>query len=121
VEIWINPDCSKCRIAQETLDAAGTEYTIRRYLDDPPSPAELRAILDRLNLEPWDITREAEPVAEDLGLHNWPRTTNADRTRWIKALAEHPVLIQRPTITADDGHAVVARSEEALRSVLGRE
>jgi arsenate reductase len=118
VEIWINPTCSKCRIAQETLDAAGAEYTIRRYLDDPPTPAELRDILTRLTLEPWDITREGEQTAKDLGLNDWPRETAADRDRWINALAEHPILIQRPVITADDGHAVVGRTEEAVRSVL---
>jgi arsenate reductase len=30
----------------------------------------------------------------------------------------HPILIQRPIITADDGTTVVGRSDEALRSVL---
>jgi len=118
MEIWINPRCSKCRIAQETLDAAGVEYTVRRYLDDPPTAQELRDILTRLNLEPWDIVRDTEQPAKDLSLKQWPRTTEADRERWIQAMAENPILIQRPIITADDGHAVVARSDEAVRSVL---
>ena len=118
MEMWINPECSKCRIAQETLDAAGAEYTVRRYLDDPPTVAELRYVLDRLGLEPWDIARTGEPVAADLGLAGWGTADDADRDRWLTALAEHPILIQRPIITADDGHAVVGRTEEALRSVL---
>ncbi|HZS22266.1 MAG TPA: ArsC/Spx/MgsR family protein, partial [Pseudonocardiaceae bacterium] len=42
----------------------------------------------------------------------------ADRARWIEALATHPILIQRPIITADDGTAVVGRSPDAVRSVL---
>lgn len=117
MEIWINPRCSKCRIAQETLDAAGAEYTVRRYLDDPPTAQELRDILQRLGLEPWDIVRDGEQAAKDLGLKEWART-DADRERWITAMAENPILIQRPIITADDGHAVVARSDEAVRSVL---
>jgi arsenate reductase len=119
MEIWINPRCSKCRIAQETLDAAGAEYTVRRYLDDPPTADELREVVDRLGLEPWDIARVDEPVGEELGLAEWGTADAADRDRWIAALAAHPILIQRPIITADDGHAVVGRSEEALRSVLG--
>jgi arsenate reductase len=117
VEIWINPACSKCRSALSVLDAEGAGYTVRRYLDDPPTPAELTALLARLGLEPWDITRTAEPVARELGLNDWPRG-EAARDRWIAALAEHPKLIQRPIITADDGTAVVARTEEAIRSVL---
>lgn len=120
MEIWINPRCSKCRVAQETLDAAGVEYTVRRYLDEPPTAAELRDMLQRLGLEPWDIVRDGEQVAKDLGVKEWSRDGEADRERWIAALAEHPILIQRPIITADDGHAVVGRSDEAVRSVLPR-
>lgn len=120
MEIWINPRCGKCRVAVHALDEAGAEYTVRRYLEDPPSSAELETVLQRLGLEPWDIARTDEPVAKDLGLKDqaaWPRTAEA-RDRWIAALAQHPILIQRPIITADDGHAVVARTDEALRGVL---
>jgi len=117
VEIWVNPACSKCRSALSLLDDAGVEYAVRRYLDDPPSPAELRDVLARLGLEPWDVTRTGEAEARELGVGQWPRDA-ATRERWIAALAEHPKLIQRPIITADDGTAVVGRTEDAVRSVL---
>jgi arsenate reductase len=73
VEIWINPACSKCRTALGILDGAGAEYTVRRYLDDPPSVAELEDVLGRLGLQPWDITRTGEPAAKELSLKDWPR------------------------------------------------
>ncbi|MEZ0064740.1 arsenate reductase [Streptacidiphilus sp. MAP12-20] len=120
MEIWINPSCSKCRVAVGSLDEAGVEYTVRRYLEEPPSLAELEAVLGRLGLEPWDITRTDEPVAKELGMKDrqaWPRD-EASRGRWIAALAEHPVLIQRPIISADDGTTVVGRTEEALAKVV---
>jgi len=120
VEIWINPRCSKCRTALEFLDSAGAEYTVRRYLDDPPSAAELRTVLGRLDLEPWHITRTGEPIAKELGITKWGKDGEADREKWIAALAKHPELIQRPIITADDGHAVVGRSADALREVVGQ-
>ncbi len=47
MEILINPACSKCRTALADLDAAGVEYTVRRYLDEPPTPAELEGVLAR--------------------------------------------------------------------------
>ncbi|MFD3643063.1 arsenate reductase family protein [Streptomyces griseus] len=119
MEIWINPACSKCRGALTLLDAEGADYTVRRYLEDVPSPEEIRAVLDRLGLEPWDITRTQEAAAKELGLKEWPREAGS-RERWIAALSEHPKLIQRPIITAEDGTAVVARSEEAVRDALGR-
>ncbi|MEU0359715.1 arsenate reductase family protein [Streptomyces cyaneofuscatus] len=119
MEIWINPACSKCRGAVSLLDAEGADYTVRRYLEDVPSAAEIRDVLDRLGLEPWDITRTQEAAAKELGLKEWPRDAGS-RERWVTALSEHPKLIQRPIITAEDGTAVVARSEEAVRDALGR-
>lgn len=119
MEIWINPACSKCRSAISLLDAEGAEYTVRRYLEDVPSEDEIREVLDRLGLEPWDITRTQEAAAKELGLKEWARD-DSSRDRWITALADHPKLIQRPIITADDGSAVVGRTEDAVRDALAR-
>ncbi|WP_406100095.1 arsenate reductase family protein [Streptomyces canus] len=119
MEIWINPACSKCRSAISLLDAEGAEYTVRRYLEDVPSEDEIRQVLDRLGLEPWDITRTQEAAAKELGLKEWARD-DSSRDRWITALADHPKLIQRPIITADDGSAVVGRTEDAVRDALAR-
>jgi arsenate reductase len=119
MEIWINPACSKCRSALSLLDAEGADYTVRRYLEDVPSEAEIKDVLDRLGLEPWDITRTQEAAAKELGLREWTRDESS-RDRWIKALSEHPKLIQRPIITAEDGTAVVGRTDEAVRDALSR-
>ncbi|MFF8373832.1 ArsC/Spx/MgsR family protein [Streptomyces lydicus] len=117
MEIWINPACSKCQSALSLLDAEDAQYTVRYYLEEPPTGDELDAVLRRLALEPWDITRLGEPIAAELGLATWPREAT-DRTRWIETLTAHPTLIQRPIITADDGTTVLGRSPEAVRSVL---
>jgi arsenate reductase len=114
VEIWINPACSKCRAATELLDRAGVRYTVRRYLDDPPTADELDAVLRRLGLEPWDVARTGEPVAQELGLAELPH----DRRRWLELMAAHPILIQRPILTADDGTTVVGRTPEAVQQVI---
>ncbi|WP_069770840.1 MULTISPECIES: arsenate reductase family protein [unclassified Streptomyces] len=119
MEIWINPACSKCRSALTLLDAEGADYTVRRYLEEVPSEDEIKEVLDRLGLEPWDITRTQEAAAKELGLKDWARDTST-RARWIGALAAHPALIQRPIITADDGTALVARTDEAVRDALSR-
>jgi arsenate reductase len=119
MEIWINPACSKCRSAIDLLDEEGATYTVRRYLEDVPSAEEIRAVLGRLGLEPWDITRTQEAAAKELGLKDWARD-DGSRERWIEALAQHPKLIQRPIITAEDGTAVVARTDEAVQDALGR-
>lgn len=117
MEVWVNPACSKCRAATAALDAAGVAYTVRRYLEQPPTRQELEAVLSRLGLEPWDITRTGGPAAREAGLANLPRDA-AHRDRWLDALAADPRLIQRPIITADDGTTVIGRDPEAVARVL---
>lgn len=118
MEIWVNPACSKCRAATAALDEAGVDYVVRRYLDDPPSTEELTAVLDRLGLEPWHVARTGEAVAAEIGLRDLPRDAE-HRAQWVAAMAAHPILVQRPIITADDGTTVVARDPETLRRVTG--
>ncbi|MFC7592261.1 ArsC/Spx/MgsR family protein [Nonomuraea antimicrobica] len=71
--------------------------------------------MTKLGVEPWDITRMSEPIAKDLDLANAPR----DRSAWLKVLAEHPSLIQRPIVITGDGRAYVPRDAETLRRALG--
>lgn len=118
MEVWVNPACSRCAVALDTLAEAGVEPEQRRYLEQAPTADELRDVLARLRLEPWDITRLAEPTAVELGMAGWPRHADGERDRWVAALARHPVLIQRPILLLDDGTAVVGRTEEALRGAV---
>ena len=114
MEIWLNPACSKCRTAVAELDTAGVDYTVRRYLDDPPTPDELAEVLARLGLEPWDIARPKEAAEAGIALPH----DAAARAEWLQALSDHPRVIQRPIITAADGTTVVGRDPESLRAVL---
>jgi arsenate reductase len=114
MEVWFNPACTKCQNVRAHLDEAGVEYTLRRYLEDPPSEAELRAALTTLGLQPWDVTRMSEPLATELGLESLARDVDA----WIAVLAEHPQLIQRPLVLTDDGRAWVARDDATLTEVV---
>jgi arsenate reductase len=117
MEIWLNPSCQKCRTAVATLDEAGVAYTVRRYLDDAPTAAELAEVLDRLGLDPWDIARDKEAAEEGIDL---PRDA-ASREAWLEALAAHPRALQRPIITAADGTTVVGRDPDALAKVIAGE
>jgi arsenate reductase (glutaredoxin) len=114
MEIWLNPACSKCRVAVSELDAAGVDYTVRRYLDTPPTATELAEVLDRMGLEPWDIARPKETAEEGIDL---PRDAG-HRDAWLAALADHPRAIQRPIITASDGTTVIGRDPESLARVI---
>lgn len=114
MEVWFNPSCSKCRTATASLDEAGVAYTVRRYLEVPPTEDDLRAVLAALRMDPWDITRMDEPLARELGLPGLARDADA----WVRVLAGHPSLIQRPIVLTGDGRAWVARDGDTLAEVL---
>jgi arsenate reductase len=117
MEIWLNPACSKCRTAVSELDRAGVDYTVRRYLDEPPTAAELGAVVERLGLEPWDLARPKETREAGIDL---PKDAE-HRDEWLAALVAHPRAIQRPIITAADGTTVVGRDDDSLARVIDAE
>jgi arsenate reductase len=113
MEIWHNPRCTKSRAAKQAMDEAGVEYTERRYLDDPPTAAELSDVLTLLGKDPWDITRMGEARTKELGLAALPH----DRAAWIDLLAANPILIERPIIIAE-ASATVARTPADITEAL---
>ena len=114
LEYWHNPRCSKSRAGKELLDAAGAEYTERRYVDDAPTPEQLDRVLTALGKEPWEIARMGEDVAKELDLANLPR----DRAKWIELMVANPILIERPILITSDGRAALGRPTEDLKALL---
>jgi arsenate reductase len=88
LEYWHNPRCSKSRQGKDLLDAAGSKYTERRYVDDPPSAKDLDRVLTALGKEPWEIARMGEDVAKELDLRALPH----DRKKWIAVMVANPTL-----------------------------
>ena len=117
MEIWVNPSCSKCRAATASLDEAGVAYTVRRYLDNPPTVEELRAVVERLGVEPWHVARDKETREAGIDL---PRDAD-HRDEWLAAMVTHPRVIQRPILTADDGTTVVGRDGDSLDRAIAAE
>ncbi|MFP5020923.1 arsenate reductase (glutaredoxin) [Pseudonocardia phyllosphaerae] len=112
MEIWHNPRCSKSRATLELIREHGVEPQVRRYLDDPPSRAELEAALVALGTEdPLAITRTGEAAFREQGLKG------ADRDTLLDALAAEPKLIERPFVRAD-GRAVLGRPPENVLPLL---
>src|SRR5579862_6595008 len=108
MELWHNPRCSKSRGAKEILDSRHISYRERRYLEEPPTPAELDSVLKALGREPWEVARMSELVAEEMDLMSVPH----DRSTWLQIMCDHPELIERPILVADDGRAVLGRPPE---------
>jgi arsenate reductase len=113
MELWHNPRCSKSRQALALLEDRGVEPVVRRYLDEPPTAAELDAALAALGKEPWEIARMGEDRAKELGL----RDLAHDRDAWIAVLAANPILIERP-IAIEGDRARLGRPPEDVLELL---
>ena len=107
-----NPRCSKSRAALELVREAGVELPVREYLQDPLSVGELRRLVQLLGVRPIAIARRTEPQYKTLGLSD----TTPDEDV-LRALAEHPILVERP-IVVRGGRAIVGRPPELVREIL---
>ncbi|AMO75168.1 arsenate reductase (glutaredoxin) [Pseudomonas citronellolis] len=111
--LFHNPRCSKSRGALELLEARGLAPTIVRYLETPPSAAELQALLGKLDISARQLLRTGEEEYKALGLAD-PQLSDA---QLIEAMAAHPKLIERPILVAGD-KAVIGRPPEKVLEIL---
>lgn len=114
-----NPHCSTSVHALDTLEAAGHDVRVRKYLlvAERLDEAELRSLAERLQGDPPDALIRRDKQYERLGL---------DADGWgvdevVATLVEHPALLQRPIL--DDGtHVMIGRprSRAAAWAATGR-
>lgn len=112
ITIYHNSRCSKSNAALKEITQSGEAFEVVNYLETVPSIAELKLILSKLNLKPFDIVRKTEKVY----LEKFKDKKLSDE-EWVRTLHENPILIQRPIIVNGD-KAVIARSEEAIDDIL---
>ncbi len=111
--IYHNPRCSKSRQTLQLLEARGIQPEVVKYLETPPDEATLKSLLDMLGLEPRQLMRQKEAEYKELGLDN----PELDRDALIRAMVEHPKLIERP-IVVKDGKAALGRPPEHVLEIL---
>ena len=113
VKIYHNPRCGKSRQTLLLLQQQGIEPEIVEYLKTPPNAQELNDILQKLDLEPRALMRKNETQYKANGLDD----TSLDRQTLITAMIEHPILIERPIVIAND-KAAIGRPPEAVLTIL---
>lgn len=111
--LYHNPRCSKSRAALELLEARGLTPTVVRYLDTPPSAAELQSLLGKLGIGARQLLRTGEDEYKALNLAD----ASLSETQLIAAMVAHPKLIERPILIAGD-KAVIGRPPERVLELL---
>ena len=119
VTIYHNPKCSNSRGALALLQQRGITPTVVEYLKTPLSKAQLKELAAALKAtagKDWPglrdgMLRTKEPVYAELGLKD------AGDDALLAAVAEHPILLNRPIVTTPKG-TVLARPPERVKTVL---
>ena len=86
----------------------GIEPIIVDYVKTPPSQSEIRAELKALRMRPRALLRRHGIPYDQLKLDD-PKLTDAEI---IAAMAEHPILIERPVVRTDKGAQLCRRPEK---------
>jgi len=113
VTIYHNGECSKSKGALEILQEQGVPHTVRWYLMEPLSEAELRALLLKLHLPASALVRKSEPLYKE----QFEGKTLTEE-QWLHILIENPELIERPIVEIAET-ALVARPPERIFDLIG--
>ncbi|OBG42558.1 arsenate reductase (glutaredoxin) [Mycobacterium alsense] len=109
--IYHNPKCSTSRKTLDLLRDKGVEPEIIEYLKTPPSRAELVRMIRDAGIDVRAAVRTREPLYAELGLDS------ASDDELLDAMAEHPILIQRPFVVTPKGTRL-ARPIDAVHEIL---
>jgi arsenate reductase (glutaredoxin) len=112
ITLYHNPRCSKSREALALLREHAVEPAIVEYLETPPTAEELTRIVAQLGIEPSALVRKGEELFKQRY-----RDQTLTPEQWVRVLAEHPVLIERPIAVCGD-RAVIGRPPQRVLELL---
>jgi len=106
-----NPKCSTSRKTLDLLRDNGVEPEIVLYLKTPPTRAELVTMIADAGIDVRAAVRKRESLYGELGL------ADASDDELLDAMAEHPILIERPFVITDKGTRL-ARPIDKVHEIL---
>jgi arsenate reductase len=109
--IYHNPRCSTSRKTLELLRDNGIEPDVVEYLKAPPSREELTAMIRAAGIDVRAAVRKREALYTELDL------AAASDDQLLDAMAEHPILIERPFVVTPKGTRL-ARPVDTVREIL---
>jgi arsenate reductase len=109
--IYHNPKCSTSRKTLDLLRDNGFEPTVVQYLKTPPARDELVRMIRDAGIDVRTAVRKRESLYAELKL------ADATDDQLLDAMAEHPILIERPFVVTPKGTRL-ARPIDAVREIL---
>lgn len=112
IQVYHNPRCGKSRNCLLFLKDSNAEFEIINYLETPPTFAELKVLLKKLNFTPTELVRQKEKI----WIETFKRETlTPDEV--IQAMVDNPILIERP-IVVNGNKATIGRDLDTVRPII---
>ena len=111
VRIYHNPRCNTSRKTLALLREKGVEPEIVEYLKTPYTASQLKSLLGQMKMSAKALVRKKEAASADID----PEALSEEAL--IRAMAEHPIIVERPIVTSN-GKAALGRPPENVLSVL---
>jgi len=96
IKIYHNPRCKKSRAGLQHLQSKGVEFEVIEYLKTPFTGDELKDVLMKMNIKPFDLVRMQEEVYK-----KQLKGKEFTDDEWVKILLENPKLIKRPIVVKE--------------------
>lgn len=110
VTVFHNPACGTSRNVLAMVEAAGYRPEVVEYLKTGWNADQLRDLFAEAGLTPREALREKGSPAAELGLLEAGVSDDAI----LAAMAEHPILVNRPIVRTPKGAALCRPSERVF-------
>ena len=112
IKIYHNNRCRKSREGLALLEEAKQEFEVVHYLEQPPTPEELKALLQKLGIRPEQLIRKNEAIWKEQF-----KGKELSDDALITAMSQFPKLIERPIVVKGD-KAVIGRPASTILEIL---
>jgi arsenate reductase len=108
ITVYHNPRCRKSRETLDLVKRSGESFEIVEYLRTPLNASALKALLEKLQMDPSDLVRKGEALWKE-------KYRGKDLTdgQILAALEAHPILMERPVVVKGE-RAILGRPPEKV-------
>lgn len=108
--LYHNPACGTSRNTLALIRNSGVEPVVIEYLKTPPGRERLRELVAAMGVPVRDVLRRKGTPYDELQLDD-PKWTD---DQLLDAMAEHPILMNRPIVQTPLGTRLCRPSERVL-------